>query len=256
MRQTNETSLSTFETEQENGLDSKSNTLRFESHDDALNYVDKLCENNIRWLSINKLDIAHRYIVANLAICVRCSMRGLAKEFHFVFRSIPSGRTHLHTSYNNAAFERQTADNNCGRGDKSVFIGIAEFVQCPENIVPSFVWLEPVDDVDNVLREVFASPFDGILEVDKVWSDRKESVLSLSNSENSLVESGTQIIDNIGSNPVQGYWQGLNELDLMNFLRSVRVNINDVSVWVTISESNPLPFKITKVMLCSLDTIL
>jgi hypothetical protein len=65
--------------------------LRFESHDDALNYADKLVEDGNRWLAVHELNVADRYVSGELEIRINFRARRTAEEYRFIFRPIPTG---------------------------------------------------------------------------------------------------------------------------------------------------------------------
>lgn len=46
--------------------------LSFNSHDDALNYADKLVEESNRWLAVHEFNISHRYKKGDLEIRKLC----------------------------------------------------------------------------------------------------------------------------------------------------------------------------------------
>ncbi|MGI8545699.1 MAG: hypothetical protein ACR2MD_19760 [Aridibacter sp.] len=117
--------------------------LRFEIHNDALDYANKLTEDSNRWLSVNKLDVANRYIVGDLELNIGC-IAGIATKFHFIFRSIPNRETETKTTVGDiGVFLEHFIDIYGGRSDNTVFIGVTEGVQCKEQVIPSFVWLKP-----------------------------------------------------------------------------------------------------------------
>ena len=130
----------------------------------------------------------------------------------------------------------------------SMFVGVTEFVKCPKEVIPSFVWLERAQEVDNFLAEIFASPFYSFLKLNGIGceGERGESTATSGLERvNGLVQGVAQVLNCVNSNALQRNWHGLSELDLMHFLRSVRIDLNDLSVWVTLDERSEVPFKVT-----------
>src|ERR1700694_2919924 len=95
--------------------------------------------------------------------------------------------------------------------DDFMLVGITQLVQGSQEIIPSFVWLRRNHHIKDFFRNVLGtllcstSNFRESLAEGEVSSS---SVCSSSNSngETSLVESGTQINDNIKHNPRQCDW--------------------------------------------------
>ena len=65
-------------------LEADSASFRFESHDDALNYANKLVEGSVRWQAVNEFNIAKRYKAINLDLRVKCTPRPNAGDFYRV----------------------------------------------------------------------------------------------------------------------------------------------------------------------------
>jgi hypothetical protein len=251
----------------ENSNEIDSLGLRFESANDAQNYVEKVTQDSLRRLAVYNFDVAKNYMAGKLDIRLHCRSLSTHKEWHFLFRSIPdrgertstAGDTGTNASGDvggevEIGFETNPGCADGNRGKDAVFIGVADFIQCPEKIVPSFVWLEPANQIRDFARERFASSFQGAVEVGGVRGKRKEGVpVVLSRGkhcEAGLVESATQVDDRIGGNIFERNWHGLTQLDLMHFITSIRIDINRVDVRVSFEEFRNLPFEILDVMQC------
>jgi hypothetical protein len=230
-------------------------SLRFESHNDALDYASQLVEDSNRFLTANKLDIANRYKKGELEIHLRCRANRLPIEFHLVFLSIPADIP----SQDESAWQFRASPNSVtriiqnNRTDKRVFIGITEFVKCPEEIISSFVCLEPAHKIGDFWMQVLAFPLHAVLKINSIGSEGKisePSSLAETESVNSLVESETEVVGGIGGDIEQELWQRLCELEFNNFLSIIRVNLTDYGVRVCAKEIESLPFKVLDVMLC------
>ena len=242
------------------GLDeAESARLRFNSHDDALNHANKLVEDWNRRCAVYALDIAECYKSGHADICINFATRHDAKKFHFVFRPIPDGRWDAKSARDNNLLEVDATRSSGYRANDAVFVGASEFIECPQRVIPSFVWLERGEEVNDFLRHVFADSVYGVLKFRLGVTDREIGVhplLAGLESVNSLVECGAEVVNGVNGDAIQSDWQGLSELDLIDFLRRVRINLNDSAVWVSFDELGDLPFKISDVMLCPREAVL
>src|SRR5947209_4104119 len=236
--------------------------LRFESHDDALDYAKKLVKDQADWRVFHQFDIAHSYMVGDLDLHIRCASDRLAEKFHFVFRPVPNGKGHSKAGGGNPPRPHPSASRNDDRGDGRVFVGVTEHVKYPEGNIPSFVWLERANEVNDFFREFFQTTPYGVLKVRLRAGNREESVLNFfpgreqDDGVDGLVEGGAEVISGVQSNAGQRDRYGLSELDLMNFLGSVRVNLYDKGVWLCFDELAHLPFEVTDVLLCARKAVL
>src|ERR1051325_4575586 len=64
-------------------------SLRFDSHDDALNYADKLLKDINHRLFVHKLDIVNRYKHHEVNVHVEFTASNIAGKYHLVFGSVP-----------------------------------------------------------------------------------------------------------------------------------------------------------------------
>ena len=91
--------------------------LRFESHDDALDFARKSVEDGNRWLAVHKLDIAERYARGECEIRLICTARLKVAEYHFIFRAIPNGHGHRPFTNKAATHVDVTSEHGDGAND-------------------------------------------------------------------------------------------------------------------------------------------
>jgi hypothetical protein len=228
--------------------------LRFDSHDDALNFADKLVKDSKHWLSVHKLDIVNRYQKHDLNVHVEFTSTNIAGKCHLVFGSVPIRHMKRGVPRSGHRCEAHALANYGHRTDGSVFIGITELVESPDEVIPSFVRLEPANEVADFFRNFFKETVNSLIEFRLTVANGKVCKLP-SKSEHGLIESGAEIVDNVASVPSDAEWHGLNELELVDLMNAVRVRLDNFGVSVLI-EGVYLPLQFNKVILCPSDAVL
>jgi len=231
--------------------------LSFDSDDDFLNHANKMIEDGNRLLTAHKLDVAERYQRGEFDIHVCCTTRRLAKEFHLVFRSIPERGVDRDAADKYPAAQVEAADVAHGDwANDPMFVGVTEFVECPQGVIPSFVRLVPAYEVDDFFGQFFAPPAYRRFKMSFVTGEgeiAEFSALDRLECIDGLVKRGAQIVDSVGGDTFQGDWHGLSEPELMHLLRCVRINLDESGYWVSVYECNDLPVKVTDMVLCSVN---
>ena len=129
-------------------------SLRFDSHQDALDFATKIVKDSKDFLATNDLDFAKRYKKSEIELVVEVCTRTESDEHHLVFRAIPDvGIWHIEE----AGAANRSAKANASGSDRDgdfVFIGDAYFVECPEKVITSRVRLEPAKEGLDLLRYV------------------------------------------------------------------------------------------------------
>jgi hypothetical protein len=239
-----------------------SSGLCFYSRDDAFNYADELVQDSNSWLAAHSLDFANRYELLNLEVDVACRSVRDARDYHLVFRAVPTrGEAKLDNGIEMSVTNVPAASIESGWNDDFVFLGITKLVQSPKKIIPSFVWLKRNHQIKDFWGNVFGACVYSTLNLSQVTPKREVGAPpSCSSSDGdgkaSLVEGGTKGTHNIKCDSGQTYWHGFNELDLMHILRGVSVHFNDTGVWMRFEEDANLPLKFTKAALGVLDAVL
>ncbi len=134
-------------------------------------------------------------------------------------------------------------------------------VECPEEVVPSSVWLERAKERQNILGKILASPLEGILEFGSAPCKREECLgvrlaSGMSNGIRSLIESGPEVVSGIGSNIGERPWQWPSEFNLVELISSIRVGLNNTGVWFGIQKGLEFPLKINDVFLAAIEPAL
>jgi len=234
--------------------------LRFDSHDDALNYARKVVKDTENWLAVNKLNIAESYEKGVIIIHCVLGIDGCLDQYHLVFGAVPSRWIREPNVSLALPFDCRAVIRHCYGADESVFIGVTKLVQSPEKIIPSFVWLERAYQVRNFLREFSATTVEGRF-VSGGISNREESVVSANSSQRSdgtdrLIESRPEIINSVDDMAVERQWHRFSQFELEELVSAVIVQIGNSGVSVGLKEGIHFPFKLGKVILCPCDAVL
>ncbi len=228
--------------------------LRFNTHDDALNYADERLKDIKHWLFVHKLDIVNRYKHHELNVHVEFTSSNVAGKYHLVFGSVPERHLKGGVPRDRYRGEAHPLGNYGYRTDDSVLIGITKLVESPDEVIPSFVRLEPANEVADFFRNFFKETVNSLIEFRLTVANGK--VLELSHkSEYGLIESGAEVVDNVASTPSEAAWHGLNELELVNLMNAVRVRLDNSGVSVFI-EGEHLPLQFNKCIVCPSDGLL
>src|ERR1017187_10348780 len=132
--------------------------LRFDTHDDALNFAAQLVNDSKDWLAVHDLNIVKRYKEAELEIVFEFRVRPQRDKFHLVFSSIPDvgfGHTEVASDFDTTSHANHASSN---RDHDFVLIPVTNFVECPQNIVASQVRLEPAKERLDFFRQVLGPP--------------------------------------------------------------------------------------------------
>src|SRR5688500_16465057 len=112
--------------------------LSFKSHNDALDYANKLVEDSLSWLAIHNWNVADGY--KNIDFEIRWLVRGLgpeARNYHLVFRAIPTAEDDATGPLHVNALNRGPGGEGPNGANDSVFIGVTRLVQSPQEVIPS-----------------------------------------------------------------------------------------------------------------------
>lgn len=246
--------------------ESESAGLSFDSHNDALDYVNELVESGADFLAVNKLNFVERYkdgrLVIHLKVRIGEEGSGDSRHYSLVFVAIPE---RLMEDLNARA--AGTANSNepishYYRPKDAVLISVGELVQCPEEIIPSFVWLSQTNDVLNVLWEFAATTFQGVLKVGFEGHERKEAndyrnTAKGMDTAHNFIQSITEVDCGITSMASNRSWNGLEEFEFEQIVSAIHLWLSDVGASVlVVKESIQFPIEFGNVILCPIDAVL
>src|SRR5208283_926226 len=139
---------------------SKPSHLRFKSSKDAVNYAKQITEDAKHWITTYNVHLIERYIKGELQIVILNDCAGFGDgKYDLLFNNIPfgyqnCGRT-IDRTRNMPMTNVHSTRPNPDRSEHPVLICSAYPIECPNEIVPSFVWLERSQERKNILMEIF-----------------------------------------------------------------------------------------------------
>lgn len=230
--------------------------LHCESCDDALNHVRKAVKRGNDFLACNKLNIVEGYKKGKLDIHFAFTVRDWDfSQYDLVFHAVPPGRegkprrsaamcsAHLHPVVGEAH-----------RVNDSVFIGVTELVQDPEQIIPSFVWLGRANHFTDAVREYLGDTCHLRVKRSLVVSDGIVKELP-AESEHGLVKRGPQAKNSIASVASNTLWHRLTDSQLQQIVSAIRVTLGDSGAGVLVlNECLDFAVEIGNVILSPCDT--
>lgn len=240
---------------------SEASTLRFDSHQDALNYAAELVKSSNDWLAVDEFDVVERYKKVELEIVLVCRSRPEFDQFHLVLSAIPK----MWVGHG----EKPSPGQACSvpgkgtpdRDNHSVFIGVGDFVQGPQEVIPSLVRLEPAKQRLDFFRDVLASP-DSAHHVASASSERKGTMLGVSypsgqrNRVHSIVKGTSQADSDVRDSIGDFKRDVLSHTDCLNHVsRFVRVRLHKSFVRMDVLEGVDFPLEINKVFLSPSDLL-
>jgi hypothetical protein len=238
--------------------ESDSSGLRFDSHDDALNFVGKLVQHGNDWCAVNRLNFVERYKEGQIVIKLEFVSGRDFRHYQLLFLAVPSGWSKDASAQTKPP---HLVDNirEHDRAQNAVLISTSKGIQCPKEIVPSFVWVTRAYDVPNVLWQASAATFEGVLKFGDALPDReifrmrRQRAQSV-NGTDSLIQSVSKVNDGIASVSSEGQWHGFTQFELDHLPDAVLAYLNNTGagVFVVKQEIN-LFLNFCNVMLCPRD---
>src|SRR5262244_423429 len=123
-------------------------TLRFRSHQDALDFAAHSVKESARRLAAQKFDAVDRYRKGEVACHLRINSRRTGHQGDLVFLRVPgSGLRHPPVVADCTSVIDHDRGGDIERDQSAVFLGVCDLVESPENVIRSFVWLERCKEI-------------------------------------------------------------------------------------------------------------
>jgi hypothetical protein len=235
----------------------KTPALRFDSVQHTLDFQAKLIQESKDWLALHDRNLVDRYKRVEIEIVAPLRIwddhRAKANDYHLVISAIPDMRVgHRERSPETTNGTVPTVHDLTERGEEFVFIPITQFVQCPQEVIPSLVRLEAAKERLNLIREISGTANRASHVVD-ILRERKGTISRVgfadSNSDGvtSIVEDAAKIHNNITGDVPKRIGKWLRELDLVYLpSRLLRVWLDNLFVGIEIVEFSDSPVEIRK----------
>src|SRR5450759_4061992 len=236
--------------------------LRFDLSEDRFDHIHKLVEDWNRGFASETADFSKRYVASKLEVAVELrSLRPQGEQFHLVFCAIPnvsawhfakSATADIHTS------------GECGRANGAqdfVLISDTYFVDGPETLIPSLVWLERAKERVDLFRDICTSTFEVSLECGGIAGEREVSIERFlvprcyGESVGGVIQGSAKAVNNSPDDIRPDLGNLFRHAELMRkMVGLIRVRLNKNSCVVPFAKpSSAFPIEIGKVLLCPCD---
>jgi hypothetical protein len=131
-------------------------SLRLSSNEDISDFVSHSVQSSRDWLASHDLNLTKRYIKGELYLVLYRCFRTGNDEYDLLFACVPPWYRNLQKIRRPLhGFNVHTLRDQPNRDNHFMMVGVAYSVECPEKIVPSFVWLERSKKRLNLIGEIF-----------------------------------------------------------------------------------------------------
>ncbi len=228
--------------------------LRFDSQQDALDFADQSVQDSKNWMAFHSLDFAKRYKDAELELTLELCAGSESDKLHLIFCAIPNGMSGNSSESNAANIDMSANHSGSNRLDDFMFICVTDFIQSAEEIIPSWVRLEPAKEKLDLLRYILASPSERVFQVGNASGEGESGKSGILNSRcngdgvPSFVERTSEISHQVNGDIFKGRWERMSQLDLVHqMVNLIRVNLLNSDVGIGVLELGDFPLKIGKV---------
>jgi hypothetical protein len=223
--------------------ESSTNGVQLNKHEYATNHIQDLAENGNRWLAFHNLNLVKRYIEGEIYVVIDFNVLGLKTPYQFLFSAIPHRGPYNMKSRGCRHCALDLTKEDAHRRKHPVLICVAYPVQCPEKVVPSFVWLDRAKKRPDLLGEIFTFAFKSSLKVRSIFPEREMSVLRVrgaggaGDNKTSLVKGRSKIVDCICGDNGQFVRDRSSKFDFIKLVNSIRIGFSNVGIGLCLEES-------------------
>lgn len=159
-------------------------------------------------------------------------------------------------------FECELRGPDTERDQCEVFLGVTNLVQGPEGVIPSFVCIAPFKERTDFRRQVLTTPAHSVEPMCLVIREGELDMLercTLSRDGagvGTLIEGGAKVVDGVEQNARQIIWKPPGKSDLMQFMETISIVIDDVGPSLFNFKSADVRCQIGDVMMCTQDAAL
>ena len=138
-----------------------------------------------------------------------------------------------------------------------MFAAITNLVECPDEVIPTLVWVEPSKERCDIRWEIFAPAFNHVFELSGSVRDGEGSVFQSSVAkragccESSLIQSRAEGFSSLGGVIGEAGGKGFGQATFMQLIDSLRIQLNDMSVWFFVEKSLDPSIEVGDLLLCA-----
>lgn len=242
-------------------------TLRFRTQDDALNFAKHCAEDGHNRLAGNHLNFAERYKKFECVVVLKIAAGPNLAQYDLIVEAVPAKRVRMGNlrGASNIATPARYAVHLHSDVDQGLVLGrVTSLVQGPDGIIPSLIRFERTKERQDIGWNILAaSPTNNVrFQFFGAIGNRKIGSLGIRNAakrradKTNLIEGRSESFNDLGNQGREFGRDRLNEFDLVNFAKSIRIQLFNASVRVSFKEFGDPPIKITDVLLCAADPLL
>ena len=231
--------------------------LRSNCSNDALDYARHTVNESTKVLMGDNWNVAKSYSEGAVELELNLSVKTRSTKYNLIVRSIPlQGERRLNSPTDHMA----TSKIHCNRCESMMLCLFGKLTNGPQDVIPSLVWLESPKKITNGRREVWTtarySTAKVLLNITEWKVNFGELDAAVGNGNflcdciDGKIKRRSEILDSICCDINKGqrkYFPSC--LEFMNFVNSIRIRLDNMSVWITQNESVKSPFKLTTVKL-------
>ncbi len=219
--------------------------LCLNSGNGAFDLARQSVENSKNWLAANNFDVVEHYIRGHLEVVCRKTPPFADGGYHYlILRAVPHPRDGNATGQPNVL--HREAANYCEYGpDESVFAGIADLVEGPQQVIPSGVWLKRNHQIEDFRRKLIGVTSGAASSFSLVVPERERALFpppsaGPSDDVADLVQRRAEISKSVIGVAADAAGQGLHQLNLQNFLLGARVVLSRQNVGLATKEGSEI----------------
>lgn len=221
---------------------------------DVLDFANKCVQHAHHRPAFNDINFPKRYIEGNLNLILRFNSRSSGQIYQLLFVDVPSSGRNVGGTMDDGFSHADEASSHSERCDDAMLGPFAEFIQCPEQVVPSPVWFEPFKEPVNLLREVFTSTVEATFEVGGSRTEREVNLIGsdLGSDRSGVscqIKSGSEVLKRGQDSIAQTVGERPCELDLVKLIDALVVHLGDGGVRAGVEESARSSFELREVFL-------
>jgi hypothetical protein len=227
--------------------------LRFNSHQDALDFATHCAENSQRLATFDpRFAVVEGYAEGKSVCTAKVSATGMEDFDLVVFRHPIVMEEHDDP----AQMHLQTIRGNWHQ--KGVLPGITKPVKVPEGYIPSLVRLKRPDDTLDFERGIFAATvndvgeFAGLVRESEMSGLLYGSIAHDTRGVDTVIKHGAHVVEDVKDDTGNFVKECLQKFDLVSVVSSFEISLNNVGALFVTRECPDPRLKISKMIFCPL----